>query len=136
MIRASWTEILEKYRYRIRLNAAPGFYFSFWVFGWGSIQIWPQKVDFWAKKWGCIQENPQKVDFSKTWGSIQEWGCIQADTVIKNIICIFINFEKKNDFLWYSEFYSCFDYIITKKWNFCFLVSQKKFKITTVCCIT
>ena len=38
-------------------------------------------MDFWAKKWGCIQESPQKVDFSKTWGSIQEWGCIQADTV-------------------------------------------------------
>ena len=67
--------------HHIRLDAAPVFYFSFWVFGWGSIQIWPQKVDFWAKKWGCIQEKPQKVDFSKTWGSIQEWGCIQADTV-------------------------------------------------------
>ena len=33
-------------KYRIRLNAAPGFYFPFWVFGWGSIQIWPT--------WGCI----------------------------------------------------------------------------------
>ena len=34
-----------------------------------------------AKKSGFIQEKPQKQDFSITWGSIQEWGCNQADTV-------------------------------------------------------
>ena len=36
------------------------------------------------KKWGFIQENPQKRDFSHTWGSIQEWHCIEVevDTVI------------------------------------------------------
>ena len=67
--------------YRIRFNATPGLYFSKWVFGWGSIQEIPQKVDFYAKKWGFIQENPQKQDFSHTWGSIQEWRCIEADTV-------------------------------------------------------
>ena len=51
--------------YRIRFNAAPGFYFSIWVFGWESIQKIPQKVDFFSKKWGFIQENPpQKLDFS------------------------------------------------------------------------
>ena len=38
-------------------------------------------MDFLTKKWGCIQEKPQKQDFSITWGSIQEWGCNQADTV-------------------------------------------------------
>ena len=37
--------------------------------------------DFLTKKWGFIQEKPQKQDFSITWGSIQEWGCNQADTV-------------------------------------------------------
>ena len=44
--------------YRIRFNATPGFYFSKWVFGWGSIKEIPQKVDFLGKKWGFIQENP------------------------------------------------------------------------------
>ena len=48
----------------IRDIAAPGFYFSIWVFGWGSIQEIPQKVDFLSKKWGFIQEIPQKLDFS------------------------------------------------------------------------
>ena len=34
------TDFLIKYhlRYRIDLNATPGFYFSLQVFGWGSIQ--------------------------------------------------------------------------------------------------
>ena len=70
--------------YRIRSKAAPGFYFSIWVFGWGSIQKIPQKVDFLTKKWGFIQEKPQKQDFSIFWGSIQEWGCNQADTVCEH----------------------------------------------------
>ena len=61
--------------------ATPGFYFSKWVFGWGLIQKILQKVDFLTKKWGFIQEKPQKQDFSISWGSIQEWGCNQADTV-------------------------------------------------------
>ena len=38
-------------------------------------------MDFLSQKWGFIQEKPQKLDFSITWGSIQEWGCNQADTV-------------------------------------------------------
>ena len=53
-----------EYIYRIRVIAAPGFYFSIWVFGWGLIQKILQKVDFLSKKWGCIQEKPQKLDFS------------------------------------------------------------------------
>ena len=36
-------------RYRIGSNRAPGFYFSKWVFGWGSIHIWPA--------WGCNQDH-------------------------------------------------------------------------------
>ena len=70
------------FKYRIRLIATPGFYFSKWVFGWGLIQKILQKVDFLTKKWGFIQEKSQKQDFSISWGSIQEWGCNQADTVI------------------------------------------------------
>ena len=34
------------------------------------------------KKWGFIKENPQKHDFSPWWGFIQEWGYIEADTVV------------------------------------------------------
>ena len=30
--------------YLIRLIATPGFYFSKWVFGWGSIQKIPEKL--------------------------------------------------------------------------------------------
>ena len=47
---------LTNITYHIRVKAAPGFYFSKWVFGWGSIQKIPQKVDFLTKKWGLIQE--------------------------------------------------------------------------------
>ena len=36
--------------YRIRVNAALGFYFLIWVLGWGSIQKILQKVDFSKKK--------------------------------------------------------------------------------------
>ena len=67
--------------YRIRVIAAPGFYFSIWVFGWGTIQKIPQKVVFLSQKWGFIQEKPQKLYFSITWGSIQEWGSNIADIV-------------------------------------------------------
>ena len=50
---------MKKYtKYRIRDITDPGFYFSIWVFGWGSIQEIIQKVD-----------------------SIQEWGCNITDTV-------------------------------------------------------
>ena len=69
-----------KSTYRICLIASPGCYFSKWVFGWGLIKKILQKVDFLTKKWGFIQEKPQKQDFSISWGSIQEWGCNQADT--------------------------------------------------------
>ena len=51
--------------YRIRSSITTGLYFSKWVFGWGSIQKIPQKVDFLTKKWGSIQEKPQKQDFWK-----------------------------------------------------------------------
>ena len=40
-----------------------------------------KKWTFMQKKWGFMQENSQKRDFPQTWGSIQEWRCIEADTV-------------------------------------------------------
>ena len=43
------------------------------------------KLDFFSKKWGFIQENPQKLDFSHYLGSIQEWGSINADTVVQMV---------------------------------------------------
>ena len=63
------------------------FKMSFWV-GVNSKNpsisgLFDQKVDFLTKNWGFIQEKPQKQDFSISWGSIQEWGCNQADTVSK-----------------------------------------------------
>ena len=42
LIRVRWID------YRIDLNATPGFYFSFWVLGWGSIQIWPTWGSIWV----------------------------------------------------------------------------------------
>ena len=63
-----------KSKYCIRVNAAPGFYFSIWVFGWGSIQKIPQKVDFLTKKLGFIQEKPQNLDFSHNLGHYSRVG--------------------------------------------------------------
>ena len=40
--------------YRIRSNAAPGFYFSIWALGGAQFKKIPQKVDFLTKKWGFI----------------------------------------------------------------------------------
>ena len=51
---------------------------DFWV---GVNPKNPSKSGLLDKKVGFIQEKPQKQDFSISWGSIQEWGCNQADTV-------------------------------------------------------
>ena len=50
--------LLVKWEYRIRFNAALGFYFSIWVFEWGSIKkkntsnsgLFDQKVGFFSRK--------------------------------------------------------------------------------------
>ena len=52
-------------------------------FGVGVNSKTPQKVVFLSKKWGFIQEKPKNCTFHITWGSIQEWGSIRADTVCK-----------------------------------------------------
>ena len=136
---ALWSDIFPPI-YRIHLNAAPGFYFLFWVFGRGSIEIWPTWGCIWAGvvsirvSWESEQtvsllikffdliymysqntkvclnsERLEKLKLLLTgevglysswssivsklffdwgcirlwmgWGSIQEWGCIQANTV-------------------------------------------------------
>ena len=133
---------MQQRDYRIHLNAAPGFYFLFWVFGRGSIEIWPTWGCIWAGvvsirvSWESEQtvsllikffdliymysqntkvclnsERLEKLKLLLTgevglysswssivsklffdwgcirlwmgWGSIQEWGCIQANTVCK-----------------------------------------------------
>ena len=48
---------------------------GFWV-GFNSRN--PSKS---LKSGGFIQENAKKRDFLHTWGFIQEWRCIEADTV-------------------------------------------------------
>ena len=53
---------------------------GFWV---GLNSKNPSKSGLLDKKVGFIQEKPQKQDFSISWGSIQEWGCNQADTVVQ-----------------------------------------------------
>ena len=56
---------LTYFYYHIHSSITTGFFFSIWVFGWGSIQKIPKKVDIFTKKWGSIQEKPQKQDFWK-----------------------------------------------------------------------
>ena len=86
--------------YCIRLIASPGFYFSKWVFGRGSIQNIAKKVDFWDKKWGFIQENPQKQDFSHYMGLYSRVGCCMCITSILSVewlsICDWESFYCQN----------------------------------------
>ena len=57
-----WKTLTILQTYRIRLIKAPGFYFSKWIFGWGSIQIW--------STWGCIQAGVLFIkDPEERWGS-------------------------------------------------------------------
>ena len=39
-----------------------------------------------ATRRALIQEKTQKRDFSQTWGSIQEWRSIEADTVLSTYL--------------------------------------------------
>ena len=50
--------------YRIRLNAAPGF-----------------NSKYLSKSGVLFKKTPKNMTFHTTWGSIQEWSCVQADTV-------------------------------------------------------
>ena len=79
---------MHKIPYRILLNAAPVFYFSKWIFGWGSIQNNPQKVGLYSRK------TTKTWLFTNTWDSIQEWVCIGVDTVVQ---------ESSQNTFWYSK---------------------------------
>ena len=45
----------------------------------------PKWVGLWSR-WGCIVSIADFdwgcISFSKGWGSIQEWGCIDADIIV------------------------------------------------------
>ena len=83
----SYVSPLCKNTYRIRVYAAPGLYFSIWVFGWGSIQKIPQNVDFFSKKWGFIQGKTPKTRLFTLLGALFKSGA--ALTRIRYIDQIF-----------------------------------------------
>ena len=57
-----WFTWLDKYIiYRIHLIATPGFYFSKWVFGWGSIQKNPSKSGLFDQKVGVYSRKTPKT---------------------------------------------------------------------------
>ena len=68
--------------YRIRVNAAPGFIFQYGFLGGGQFKKSLKKRSFSAKSGGLFKKNPKNWTFHITWGTIQEWGCIDSDTVV------------------------------------------------------
>ena len=104
----SYVSPLCKNTYRIRVYAAPGLYFSIWVFGWGSIQKIPQNVDFFSKKWGFIQGKTPKTRLFTLLGALFKSGA--ALTRIRYIDQIFgkssftrkeeENFKFSDSFYW------------------------------------
>ena len=63
---------------------------GFWV-GFNSRN--PSKS---LKSGGFIQENAKKRDFLHTWGFIQEWRCIEADTVVGKSFDIVVEIDESN----------------------------------------
>ena len=55
------------------------FQYGFWV--GVNLKKYLKKWSFWAKSGGLFKKNPKNWTFHITWGSIQEWGSIRADTV-------------------------------------------------------
>ena len=73
-----------EYIYRIRANATPGLYCSKWVLGEVQFKKSLKSGLFNKQKSGVLfEKKPQNRTFHITWGSIQELGCISADTVSK-----------------------------------------------------
>ena len=50
--------------------------------GGGQFKKSLKKWTFWPKSGGLFKKNANNRTFHITWGSIQEWGCNQADTVV------------------------------------------------------
>ena len=88
-------------KYRICLNAAPGFYFLFWVFGWGSIQIW--------LTWGSIRAGVVFLD-QEFWNPriqiviymrlrlCQGWGLKEYDYLAWGVL-----FNSRSTVVWNNE---------------------------------
>ena len=53
------------------------------------------------KGFACFRAKGKNLNFG--WGSIQEWGCIQVDTVVNNLIVIvyYSCFKKKKENYYY-----------------------------------
>ena len=60
-----------------------GSIFQYGFLGGGQFKKYLKKWTFWPKSGGLFKKNPKNCTFHITWGSIQEWGCIRADTVYK-----------------------------------------------------
>ena len=58
-----------------------GSIFQYGFLGGGQFKKYLKKWSFWAKSGGLFKKNPKNWTFHITWGSIQEWGSIRADTV-------------------------------------------------------
>ena len=56
------------------VDCNPRVLFLKWVFGWVGVNS--------KNPLSLLKKNPKNSTFHITWGSIQEWGCNQADTVI------------------------------------------------------
>ena len=129
--------LLLSFSYRIRDITAPGFYFSIWVFGWGSIQKIPQKVDFLSKKWGFIQEKPQKLDFSHYLGLYsrvgQHWSGYGNFFKIENQCKIgwLVRFALLKCLRWkllILKLWSFYIYILVLKWRYQGLTFESTFE--------
>ena len=58
-----------------------GSIFQYGFLGGGQFKKYLKKWSFRAKSGGLFKKNPKNWTFHITWGSIQEWGSIRADTV-------------------------------------------------------
>ena len=58
-----------------------GSIFQYEFLGGGQFKKSLKKWTFLTKTWGFIQETPQNWTFHIIWGSIQEWGSNNADTI-------------------------------------------------------
>ena len=62
-----------------------GSIFQYGFLGGGQYKKSLKKWTFWAKSGGLLRKTPKNWTLHITWGSIEEWGSIDADTY-----CIFI----------------------------------------------
>ena len=56
-------------------------FFQYGFLGGGQFKNSLKKWTYWAKSGGLFKKKPQNWILHIIWGSIQEWGSINADTV-------------------------------------------------------